>query len=363
MSDVALLPLTPPIRRILVLRPRALGDVLLTTPALRALRHGFPDAELHVGVDDVLEPLLRDNPAVDRLWLLPRRLQRGVGAWWPVYRDLRRARFDLVVDLHGSPRTAFLARWSGAPNRVGYALRGRGRFYNLRVPRDADRLGRRRELYAAQTNLEIVARCGVQGEVVEDTRLVLPPAAPDVERHAAALLDAALPTPPRVGLAPAGSWPAKTYPAESWARVGDRLVAQGCGVLLLWGPGEESVVAAVRARMQRPAAVLPATDIPVMAAVVARLDLLVCNDSGIKHVAVARGTPSLTLYGPTNPAAWSPARGPHAGLRVALPCIACNRTTCSHRACMHLLDPDAVATRGLEILGPGRREERRSCGS
>jgi lipopolysaccharide heptosyltransferase II len=359
VNEAVLLPLRGPIRRILVLRPRALGDVLLATPALRALRHGFPDAELHVAVDDVLEPLLRDNPCVNRLWLLPRRRARGWRAWWPVYRDLRRARFDLVLDLHGSPRTALLAYWSGAANRVGYALRGRGRFYNLRVPRDADRRGRRAALYAAQTNLEIVARCGVRGDVLADTRLVLAQASPQVEAEAAAMLEAGAPRRPRVGLAPAGTWPAKTYPVEHWAQVGDLLAAAGRGVVLLWGPGEEHVVAAVRSRMRQPAAVLPATGIEAMAAVVGRLDLLICNDSGIKHVAVARGTPSLTLYGPTNPRAWSPPSGPHAGLRVALPCIACNRTQCTHRSCMQLLDPRAVAARALELataVGPeGKR--------
>ncbi len=349
MSEAALLPVRGPVRRILVLRPRALGDVLLATPALRALRQGFPEAELHVAVDDVLEPLLRDNPSVSRLWLLPRRRTRGVRAWWPIYRDLRRERFDLVIDLHGSPRTAFLSLWSGARNRVGYALRGRGHLYNLRVPRDADRRGRRRALYAAQTNLEIVARCGVRGEAVEDARLVLKPGPPDVESAAADMLHAIAPRCPRVGLSPAGTWPSKTYPVEHWARVGDALAEAGRGVLLLWGPGEEQVAGAVRARMHRPPAVLPATGIASIAAVVARLDLLVCNDSGIKHLAVARGTPTLTLYGPTNPAAWSPPTGPHAGLRVELPCIACNRTHCAHGSCMQLLDPRAVAARALEM--------------
>jgi heptosyltransferase III len=362
MNEARLLSLREPIRRILVLRPRALGDVLLATPALRALRSGFPAAELHVGIDDNLAPLLRDNPDVHRLWLLPRRNQRGWRAWWPIYRDMRRTRFDLVIDLHGSPRTAFLARWTGAPNRVGYVLRGRGRFYNLRVPRDADRRGRRCALYAAQTNLEIVARCGVRGAVLEDTRLVLPPASDTIASDARALLHAALPNTRRVGLAPAGTWPAKTYPPEHWAHVGDRLAARGYGVLLLWGPGEEPVVEAVRTRMHAPAAVPPATGIEAMAAVVAELDLLICNDSGIKHVAVARGTPTLTLYGPTNPIAWSPPRGPHAGLRVALPCIACNRTTCAHRSCMQLLDPEAVADRALEILAAGGTPGAPSCG-
>jgi lipopolysaccharide heptosyltransferase II len=357
--NAARLPLRGPIRRILVLRPRALGDVLLCTPALRALRGAFPDAELHAGIDDVLAPVLCRNPHLDRLWLLPRRAPRRRD-WLRVYRDLRQVRFDLVLDLHGSARTASLAWWSGAPNRVGFALRGRGRLYNFRLPRDADRQGRRRMLYAAQTNLEIVARLASDGTGFTDARLEFPPL-PAAEMAMQALLDARAPQRPRVGLSPAGTWPAKTWPVASWAQLGDRIAAQGATVLLLWGPGEQPVVEAVQAAMQSRAVILPRTDLDAMAAIVGRLDLLVCNDSGIKHVAVARGTPTLTLYGPTHPLAWSPPAGPHTGLRVELPCIACNRTHCLHATCMRGLDPAAVAAHVTARLATAAREP--ACGS
>jgi lipopolysaccharide heptosyltransferase II len=358
MSDVARLPLCGPVRRILVLRPRALGDVLLATPALRALKAGFPGAELHVAVDDLLMPLLQRNPHVDRLWPLPRRRPRRLRDWWRLAVALARSRFDLVIDLHGSPRTALLARITGAPNRVGYALRGRGRLYNLRLPRDADRAGRRRALYAARTNLEIVARCGALGPALEDTSLVLA-ADPQAEASMDAWLRAAAPAAPRVGLVPAGTWPAKTWPARHWAQCADALAARGATVILLWGPGEFEVAAAVRSQMQQPAVIPPPTDLDALLALVGRLDLLVCHDSGVKHVAVARGTPTLTLYGPTNPVAWSPESGPHAGLAVQVPCLACNRRWCTHGLCMRLLPPAAVAARALELLAERPMEARR----
>lgn len=348
------LALRTPIRRILVLRPRALGDVLLATPALRALRLGFPDAALHFGVDAPLAPLVQRNPHIDRLWLLPRsKPEQQPRTWVALYRDLARAGFDLVLDLHGSPRTAGMAWWTRAPHRIGYDLRGRGRLYTVRLPRDADRTGRRRLLYAAQTNLEIIARLAPEAPGLNDPSLVFHPD-PIPEARIEALLAEVAPERPRVGLSPAGTWPAKTWPVESWARAADRIAAHGATVLLLWGPGEATVAAAVRERMRESAVILPPTDLDAMAAVVARLDLLVCNDSGIKHVAVARGTPTLTLYGPTNPLAWSPPAGPHRGRRVALPCIACNRTHCAHGLCMSLLDPEAVAAAALEQLGAAR---------
>jgi ADP-heptose:LPS heptosyltransferase len=354
MNAVARFALQRPLRRILLIRPRALGDVLLATPAVRALRAGYPEAEIHMLVDDVLAPLLDENPYLDRLWCFPRQ-RRGLGRWARLYRDINRARFDLVIDLHGTPRTAFLARWSGAPNRVGYALRGRGRWYNFRVERDSDRRGVWRQQYAARTNLDIVARCGVVGPVLEDTSLVF------VTNRAAEIrireyFDSLPSGAPYVGVAPAGTWQAKTYPVASFARVADRLAQAGCTIILLWGPGERAIVDAAREAMQAPAVVAPATGLHELAALLGRLDLLLSNDSGVKHLAVARGTPTLTLFGPTSPVNWVSGLREHAWLRSALPCVGCNFTRCLHHTCMSSLDHTTVAAQALRHLGKARQE-------
>lgn len=354
MDEAQLLPLRGPIRRILVMRPRALGDLLLATPAFRALKRGFPQAAVHVAVDDTLAPVLRRNPFIDQLWLFPRRKPRAAFAWTRLYWKLWRQDFDLVVDLHGSPRTAVLAFLTGARHRVGYALRGRGRLYNRRIPRDSDRRGRPVRQYAAQVNLDIVARCGVTGSALEDTSLVYIPD-PVAEEDVEARVFASTPH-PRVGIAPAGTWQAKTFPSESFARVGDLLVEAGCHVALLWGPGEQQIAEKVKHQMRRPAEIVPPTNLETLPAVLARLDLLVSNDSGVKHLAVARGTPTLTLFGPTSPVTWMPPAGPHAWLRLRVPCCECNLTACDHHLCMRLLPPEEVAARALALLGAGKSQ-------
>lgn len=351
-EDCKLLPLRHPLRRILVLRPRALGDVLLTTPALRALKASFPSAALHVAVDDVLAALLQRNPHIDRLWLLPRRRPRRRD-WWRLAWRLARQRFDLVIDLHGSPRTALLSWIVGRRHRVGYALRWRGRLYNLRIPRDSDRRGRRALQYAARVNLDIVARCGAGAALTDDAALQYFPDA-SVDARMAATLERDCPGRPRVGLAVAGTWQAKTYPVDAWAQVAERLTTAGCHVLLLWGPGERVTAEAVQRAMRAPAVLAPPTDLDELAALVAGLDLVVSNDSGVKHLAVARGTPTLTVFGPTNPVAWMPPAGAHAWVRTRLPCVECNLTRCTHHLCMRLLPAEAVAERGLQVLAGAR---------
>ncbi len=342
-----------PIRRILVQRPRALGDVLLTTPALRALRGGYPDARLDLCVDDTLEPLVRRNPHVDRVWTYARRAPRR-GDGMRLVRALRRQKYDLVVDLHGSPRTAWIAWWTGAANRVGYALRGRGRLYNFRVPRDTDRWGSRRPLYAAQTNLEIAARCGVRGPSLSDTSLVYV-GSREVEAQSAARLPRPRDAGAWIGLAPAGTWQAKTYPIEAFAAAADRLAAHGA-LLVLWGPGEKARAERLVQSMRAPARLAPETDLEELAAVLGRLDLVIANDSGVKHLAVACGTPTLTLFGPTSPRAWMPQAGPHLGIRARVPCLECNLTRCAHHLCMRTLDPEWVARCAASLVSHARRE-------
>ncbi len=90
-----------------------------------------------------------------------------------------------------------------------------------------------------------------------------------------------------------------------------------------------------------------------------RLDLLICNDSGVKHLAVACGTPTLTLFGPTHPHAWMPAAGPHTAVRARVPCLECNLTRCTHHVCMRTLDPEWVARAAIDQLARRRDGARR----
>ena len=362
MSPAAAVPPPAEVRSILVLRPRALGDVLQSTPALRALRQGYPQASLHVLIDETLAPLLLHNRDVDRLWLLPRRGRARGRRWVRLYWELARAGFDLAIDLHGSPGTALLARLTRAPWRAGYEVRGRSRLYTHRVPRDTDRWGRQRSLYAAAIHLELVARCGVRGPALDDTSLVFS-GDPEVEARMDLWLEQHAPARPRIGIAAPGTCPARTWPLESYARLADLLVENGARVLLLWGPGERPTAERLQAHMRQPSTLAPPTDLLALGAVLARLDLLVGNDSGPKHLAVARGTPTLTLFGPTNPANWSPPGREHAVLRAALPCLGCNFRRCDHHLCMRLLEPETVARRALEMLAARDHGARHGCAS
>jgi ADP-heptose:LPS heptosyltransferase len=347
------------IRRILVLRPRALGDVLMMTPALRALRQQFPEARLDVGIDDTLSVILDRNPHITHRWEFPRRRPHGWRDWLPIYTGIPRIGYQLVIDLHGSPRTAMLALLSGARYRAGYDLRGRRYAYNLRIVRDTDRQGRRTLQYAAQTNLDFVARCGVSGPALDDPRLVYVPNPDAGLRQAMQQLVGEASQGWRVVLAPAGTWPAKTADPSVFAAIARHLSDAGCQVLLLWGPGEEPVCRQVATSCGARVTLAPPTSLDELALALRASDLLISHDSGIKHLAVALGTPTLTLFGPTEPRAWMPPEGPHDFVRAAIACLACNFTRCSHRSCMRLLRGERIAQHALDLLQ--RVAERRTA--
>src|SRR5688572_1103674 len=224
-----------PVRRILVLRRRALGDLLLTLPAVRALKESHPGATLDLLVDTPFVPVVRGLPDVDGVIVFPDRpsVPRGRGrALLRLFAAVRRARYDLVVDALGTPRTALLAWWSGAPVRAGFAIPGRAWAYTVTVPRS----DRKRPTYMRDAYLELVAAVGARTGDLAFAPAGAGPGDPVEAVGGAAPAGAG----PRVALAPGATWPAKAWPLAHYAALATRLIDEaGAAVTVFWGPGEE----------------------------------------------------------------------------------------------------------------------------
>ena len=332
------------VRRLLVIRHRAGGDLLLATPALHALRRGFPGASIEVLTSRPFRELLLGNPDVDAVLSFDRRSIRSQAA---LYARLLRGGYDVVLDLVSNPRSAVLAALTRAAVRVGYDLPGRSWAYTVRLPREPVGPGGPVLRYAPEAALDQVRALGIPAE---DTRLRF-----SVEPGAAARMESWLraegirPDRPLVACLPAGSWPAKTWPAERFAAVLDALVATDrAEAVWLWGPGERELAIRGRDAMRAPSRLAPPTGWQELGALLARASLLVGNDSGPKHVAVALGVPTVTVFGPTHPATWQPPGGPHRVVEApALACLHCNANVCplageAHMRCMRDVTVEAV---------------------
>jgi len=341
---------------VLAIRLRSLGDVVLTTPALRALKRGHPDASVEVVTERRYASLLEGLPEIARVWPL----DRTASSTLALIRQLRRRRFGLAVDFFGNPRSALITAASGARHRAGYDVRGRRVCYQTRVPRAAAMHPPRRE-YSAVAHLRLACAVGGVSDGIE-ARVAVGAAR---EAEADRLLASSGIGDPRacVGLVPAGSWMTKTWPHAHASVLARRLMASGYPVLVISGPGESRVVERVR-RLAPGVAILPPCDVGALAAVIRRIGALVGTDSGPRHLAAALGVPTFAWFGPTHPDTWNPPGDLHGFIRTDLPCRGCDRTRCPHWNCMPGLSPESVSSRVLlhlerhgqaSALGPAAR--------
>jgi ADP-heptose:LPS heptosyltransferase len=324
---------------ILAIRPRALGDVVLTTPALRALARSAPDVALEVVTDARYVPLLESAPGVRRVWPLG----GGTLETARLIAALRRRRYALAVDFFGNPRSAWITALSGARDTAGYDLRGRRHAYRIRVPRSSPPAGSEVE-YAADAHLRLAVAVGGR----HDGRVPRFDLSSAIRAEAARELARAGVDEPAgvVGLIPAGTRRTKTWPLSHGAMLARGLVARGIPVIAIAGPGEEAALASF-ARLAPEVPVLgPCRDVAILAGVIARLRAIVGTDSGPRHLAIAFGVPTFTWFGPADPRTWTPSEGPHGTWWTDLPCRACHRDTCPHWNCMPGLDP----SRAIELV-------------
>jgi len=322
------------VRRLLVIRHRAAGDLLLTTPAFRALRMGLPGRRIEVLVARGLGELLEGNPDVDSVIEFDR---RALGSQLGLYVRLARGGYDLVLDLVSNPRSAWMTALTRARIRAGYAIAGRDWAYTLAVPREPIGPGGPTLRYAPEAALDLVRGLGLPPRGVDLTFRVSPRAEESAERGIrAAGLD---PARPILLCLPAGSWPSKTWIPERFALAMDELAEEG-SVVWMWGPGEQALAERCRGLMRHPSIVAPPMGWQEMGGWMKRAAVWVGNDSGPKHVAVALGLPTVTVFGPTHPATWQPPHGPHrVVLADGLDCLHCNANDCPlpgdrHMRCM-----------------------------
>ncbi len=308
-------------RRILVIRLRQLGDTLLATPLLRQLRRLYPSAEVDVLCQPQNEVILRQNPHINRRIVLP--AGAAFGKLWEIASQLRRNRYDWVLDSQAMPKTAILSRIAGAARRVplrNRPLRNR-LFYTHAIDASQSPLE-----YAGRQNLRLTLDPRIDPD---DLTLEFPICAESeavAERFAHRYLQG-----PTAAMFVVASTPERQWPLERFAGLADRLSDSGLSPLILYGPGQEGAARFVADQMRRPALIdYPMLGFAELRGVLARCDLFVGNDGGPHHVATAAGVPSVTLFR-INPVRWAPPGRPHqrfvASTDVASPHEACGLFT------------------------------------
>jgi heptosyltransferase-1 len=284
--------------RFLIVRLGALGDIVHTLPAAAALRAAHPDAEIDWLVDVRHRDFLDLVTVVDRVLVLE---SSAPSAWIDVTRRLRGARYDAALDFQGLLKSAVLARASGAAKILGFSIfhlreKTARPFYSESVDGEGG--------HVILKNLRLLETLGVSGsEITFPIAIVDSQAADEVVAAAAGA--------PIVLLNPAAAWPNKRWDPRRYGELAAGLQeVRGFAPFVLWGPGEQELARGVVTASYGAARLAPPTTLTDVVALCRRASLMISGDTGPLHVACAVGTPTVSLFGPTDPGRngpWDPA--------------------------------------------------------
>ena len=350
-------------RRIIVALPTWIGDAVMATPSLRAIRERFPKAHVAFLVEANARPVIDSSGWMDEVLCWPprergRRRRRGMVrlAW-----QIRRGEFEWAVLLPNSFRSALLMRMAGVKRRIGYDRDGRGLLLTdrLRVERENGKI-------AVVPMVEYYGRIAMAlGCAPPGDRLEL-----STEPHSDRFVHTRLESlgiagrRPLVVVNPGANYgSAKQWPAERFAAVGDRLLEHdGASVIITCGPGEEELARAVAKGMKRQAFVLdqPRGTLSQLKSLIKRCDLLLTNDTGPRHFAKAFARPVVTVFGPTIQKLTDTDYSLERKLQIEVDCGPCMLRECplDHR-CMTGVSVDMVCDDCRELLSKQNRDRNR----
>lgn len=313
-------------RRLLLIKPSSLGDIVHALPTFQALRRRFPDAEISWLVKTQWAGMLERVEGLDRIW----RVGPSLSEWLSVIGRLRRYGFDLVIDLQGLFRSGAAAWLTGCGTRIGFANAREGSplcyTHRIAVPSP--------EVHAVDRYLSVAHALGCIPAAP-----VFPVAPSEADREVVRTLvsRAGIVRGDRwVAMHVSARWATKRWPLEAFTMVAQRLRREGVPVALIGSAGDQ---ADARHVAERSGAVdlSGQTSLSVLPALLQAAACLVTNDSGPMHVAAAMGTPVVAVFGPTSAVRTGPYGARHRVLSVPLPCRPCFSRTCRNPVSMECL--------------------------
>lgn len=335
-------------RRFLIIRLSSIGDVLHCTPVARSLRQAYPKAHITWAVGAVPADLLKTNPYLDAVYVWPReswetclrqgRFHEAWELWQQLKLDLKTGCFDVALDVHGLFLSGMLAMASGAPRRIGLAnTKELNSWFMTQVALPP---GSQRHVIARYGT--IVRPLGISSIETKMTLVV----DEDNRSWARHFLhsEGIRQGQQFIVLVPATTWPSKNWPAEYFAVVASYL-GRRMPVVLCGAPGDRLIANAVLMRSRPPIIdAVGKTSLLQLAALLAEAAVVVSGDTGPLHMAVAVGTPTVSIFGPSRPEKFGPLEGPHTVLTADCSCTGCFKQQCrrSEVLCMKSVTPREV---------------------
>jgi predicted lipopolysaccharide heptosyltransferase III len=335
------------VQRVLLIRLRSIGDTVLSTPSLFALRRFLPNAEIDILVEDWVAPVLEGHPHADNVVVLER---GGVISRARLARQIRSTGYDVVYNLHGGTTATFLTRATGARHRVGLRTYQYAQLHTHQAPSPLLLWGQQKT-HSVEQQLALLGWTGVPVPDRPRThQAVTPEAAAAVNQQ---LAEAGLDERKIALIHPAAAFATKQWATENFARVAESLAERGFAPVAIAAPNEHELLESL---IDQTSVHIVALDLslPEVVALAARSQIFVGNDSGIAHIANAVETPSVVIFGSSNVAHWRPWNKAAAEVVLeAMPCQPCHGYYCEkfpQPECIMSVPIDRVVTAIDRIL-------------
>lgn len=320
-------------KKILIIKPSSLGDVIHALPVAASLKSGIPDARIDWVVGSPFMDILEGNPDIERLIPFDRGLLKGgraVSNLTAFLGELRRERYELVIDLQGLLRSALMAAACRAGRRVGFANAREGApfFYTDKVPvPDVN-------IHAVDRYLLTLRHLGLNADARPQFKIHT---GAEADSQAEAIIRAAgiADGEPFAAIAPSARWETKRWPASNFLELARRIGKErGLKALFVGSAGDRGLFDGLDVSGLEGSFAFGRTTLKGLAALLGRATVLITNDSGPMHVAAAVGTPCAAFFGPTDHKRTGPYGDGHRIISAGVECAPCFRRDCKDVKCL-----------------------------
>jgi lipopolysaccharide heptosyltransferase II len=334
------------VRRVLVVRLRSIGDTVLSTPSLIALKRFLPEAQIDILVEDWVAPVLEGLDAVDNVLTVRKDIKSRLKTAW----HLRRNNYDVAFNLHGGTTATFFVCASGAKHRVGNQNYQYNFLYNHLLSSSAD-FWQREKTHSAEQQLALLGFVGIPVWDKPKSRLTVTESALNLIENKLSSLNLSTSF---ALIHPAAAFDTKQWATENFARVAEFLFEKNLQTIAIATKSERAVLEKLREASRVPIAIFDDLTLPEITALASKAKIFVGNDSGIAHIAAAVETPSVVVFGSSNTNHWRPwTNAPNEIVFEKMLCQPCAGYFCKEfakPACIEEISVENVLTATKKIL-------------
>ncbi len=331
-------------RKILIIKPSSLGDIIHSLPFLNSIKYSFPKSEIHWVIAKGLEGLLEGHPMVDRYIIVNKEMWKKVSRTGETIKELRRLfkklkneNYDLVIDLQGLLRSGIIAMATRAPVRVGFteAREGSRLFYNKTVEGG-------KNMHAVDRYMKIAEALGCDTEKKIFPFPLIKNDLKDIREIKGALKDYAV-------IVPGARWDTKIWPWENFGRIASMLPLKS---FVVGGRADVSIAEkVVKASNGKALSLAGSTNLRELIEIMRDARFVISNDSGPMHIAAGFNVPVVAIFGPTSPLKTGPYGRGHIIIKSDEECSPCFKKRCKDLKCMKGITVGGVHEKIRDIFG------------